>query len=137
VRGKTNWPEMERRRRSLMRGSCDGGGSKSVAPGGGFPAVRWTNDKGDCAKAAARLDPGASSVDKGGGGKMEERTMVSLHQNRGRNGGPVHSAMGRKERRGRTRRCGSDAWRRGVQATSKTHDRWGRSAQHANRGVGV
>jgi hypothetical protein len=95
-------------------GGCDGGGSKYVAPGGGFLTVRWTNSKGDCAKAAARLDPGASSVDKEGG-KMEERTMVSLHQNRGRNGGggssPWHQGEEGEERG--TRRRKRDARRRG------------------------
>jgi hypothetical protein len=46
VRGKSNWLEMDPRWRSLMRGGCDGGGSKSIVPGGGFPMARWTNGKG-------------------------------------------------------------------------------------------
>jgi hypothetical protein len=49
----------------------------------------------------------------GQGGKVVERSAVSLHQNSGRNGGLVHGARGRKERRGRTQRCGHDVWRRG------------------------
>jgi hypothetical protein len=50
----------------------------------------------------------------GQGGKVVERSAVSLHQNNGRNGGLVHGARGRKERRGRTQRCGHDVWRRGA-----------------------
>jgi hypothetical protein len=43
--------------------------------------------------------PVASCTDKGG--EVEERSVASLHQNRGRNGGgPVHGTRGRKERSG-------------------------------------
>jgi hypothetical protein len=52
---------------------------------------------------------------RGGEETVEKRgcLVVSLRQNRGRNGGLVHGAKGRKERRGRTRRRGRDMWRRG------------------------
>jgi hypothetical protein len=81
--------------------------------------------QGGCAKAAKRLDPGVSSMDQGG--EVEERSAVSLHQNRGRSVGPVHGASGRKERRWRTQRHGCDVWRRGP----------GGSVQRVRRGGGV
>jgi hypothetical protein len=91
---------------------------------------------GGCAKAAVRLDPGASSVDRGvkwrsvqwfpctktegemgvrsmmpGGGKREGGEPDSV--------GAIHGGGGR------------------VWAVDKTRDWWGRSARHASRGGGV
>jgi hypothetical protein len=135
VRGKTNWLEMDWRRRSPMRGGCDGGGSKSVAPDDGFLAVRWTNGKGEGAEAAARLDPGASSVDEGA--KWRSAQWFPCAKTKGEMG--VRSTAP-----GGGRREGGDptVWVRrvekggGVQATGKTRDQWGRSTVNTTREQG-
>jgi hypothetical protein len=118
-------------------GGCDGGGSKSVAPGGRFLTVRWRNGKGVCGGGD---EARSRAFFRGQGGEVEERSMVSLCQNRGRNG-VWSTALGEEGEKGEN----PTTWVRHMEeggggrwpARHVTGRNGRQSVRHASRGGGV